>query len=1100
MDTETISSRLRRSKRPIKISAAILLPFSMLSVWLGGVTTAYATSGSWTDITGNSFTYPYGVAVDSAGDLFVTDATNNTIKERSPGSSTWTYVPNGGLNNSPTGIAVNSAGDLFVANFGDNTIEERPSGSSTWTYITNGGLFSLPVGIAADGAGDVYVTNSGDNTLEELPRGSHTWQVISNGGPFGQPYGVAVDSAGDLFVTDAVKNAIEERPSGSSTWTDVTNGGSFDTPVSIAVDSAGDLIVTNRGNGTGNGTIEERISGSTTWTDITNGWTFGTLTGIAVNTAEQLFITNGQKVIQYEIPPKVPTGLMAGNIMPTGTSLTWNTVAGASSYNVYENGDLLAANVAGSSYAVNNLLPGAVYAFTVSAVNAGGESTQSSGIPVWTVPSMPTGLAFGNTTATGTLLAWNPVAGAASYNVYERGKQIASDVTGTGYTVSNLTPGTTYSFTVSAVDGGGESAQSGAVTVHTAEIGSVSLTASSSDVLSGGTVAVTGVVYDVNHSVVPNAAVELTSPIGWGRAMVTADVYGAFSTTWIAPLVDSENSVIVTAAVYGANVTPTTLSLAVAPPPSVATTTVADATEGSAYAAALGGVNGFPPYTWRVVSGSLPTGLTLDDSTGIISGTPTAAGTSSFTVQATDKDGNTATQNLSISVADTTPASATLVVNPGSITLNGTNVTVTPAVTVENAEGQTLSGSLAAGTFAVSAPAGAVAGADYAFDTATGVFVIEGTSTMAGQYTITYTNGTVSSVTASAGVTVSAGSRAGGGTSSGNGGSGGGSGGSSGGGTSSGSGTGGSGSTSGSGGSSSGGGSGGSSGAGSSGGGTGGSSTGSSGNTSPLLPTVVTSHTFGSSGGTVEQSVGNMSISINVPQGAFTQPEQLTVTTASPSDLKKWVVGPPPSSVALMLGVNFSGAAPTKPVTITIANPSIQADSVVYKLTSSGRLAPLKADVSAGQAVVSFTSDPDFVVLNVKGNDKVITLDGHASIVPAMVNRYGRTLTTYLPIWYVMHMLKDMGISSTWDGHNWHLTTGSTLSLGSGNPGHGAMHIYLNGELVQNVTGLYVADPSTSKPTTYMPVWYLMQVVKRLSVANSWDGTTWSLGLQGGVN
>jgi hypothetical protein len=52
-----------------------------------------------------------------------------------------------------------------------------------------------------------------------------------------------------------------------------------------------------------------------------------------------------------------------------------------------------------------------------------------------------------------------------------------------------------------------------------------------------------------------------------------------------------------------------------------------------AYCEALGG---YPPYTYAIVSGSLPSGLTFDTNSGSISGTPTATGTSKFTVRATD--------------------------------------------------------------------------------------------------------------------------------------------------------------------------------------------------------------------------------------------------------------------------------------------------------------------------------------------------------------------------------------------------------------------------------------------------------------------------------
>lgn len=72
------------------------------------------------------------------------------------------------------------------------------------------------------------------------------------------------------------------------------------------------------------------------------------------------------------------------------------------------------------------------------------------------------------------------------------------------------------------------------------------------------------------------------------------------------------------------------------------------ATVGSAYSETIFGINGLIPYTFSVISGSLPTGLSLNSSTGVISGTPTTAGTSTFTIQATDANGLIGSAQFSI--------------------------------------------------------------------------------------------------------------------------------------------------------------------------------------------------------------------------------------------------------------------------------------------------------------------------------------------------------------------------------------------------------------------------------------------------------------------
>jgi Putative Ig domain len=83
----------------------------------------------------------------------------------------------------------------------------------------------------------------------------------------------------------------------------------------------------------------------------------------------------------------------------------------------------------------------------------------------------------------------------------------------------------------------------------------------------------------------------------------------------------------------------------------VTTSSLPGATEGDAYSATLEAEGGTPPYTWSVTAGSLPAGLSLDASTGVISGTPTGSGTSDFTVQAEDTGDLTGTAPLSITVA-----------------------------------------------------------------------------------------------------------------------------------------------------------------------------------------------------------------------------------------------------------------------------------------------------------------------------------------------------------------------------------------------------------------------------------------------------------------
>jgi hypothetical protein len=107
-------------------------------------------------------------------------------------------------------------------------------------------------------------------------------------------------------------------------------------------------------------------------------------------------------------------------------------------------------------------------------------------------------------------------------------------------------------------------------------------------------------------------------------------------------------------------------------PLSIVTTSLPAGNVGSSYNNLSGGIyaaGGTPGYAYTVTQGSLPNGLTLNPASGIISGSPTSTGTSSFTVQASDSGGSTpVTQSLSITVNPEVPISvASSVVGEGTV-------------------------------------------------------------------------------------------------------------------------------------------------------------------------------------------------------------------------------------------------------------------------------------------------------------------------------------------------------------------------------------------------------------------------------------------------
>jgi len=121
------------------------------------------------------------------------------------------------------------------------------------------------------------------------------------------------------------------------------------------------------------------------------------------------------------------------------------------------------------------------------------------------------------------------------------------------------------------------------------------------------------------------------------------------------------------------------VTIAAAQPPTISTSSLPGGTVGTAYSTTLAATGGKTPYTWSISSGSLPAGLSLAASTGVISGTPTTSGTASFTVQVKDANSSTATKSLSIVVAAAQPPTISTSSLPGGTV--GTSYSTTLAAT-----------------------------------------------------------------------------------------------------------------------------------------------------------------------------------------------------------------------------------------------------------------------------------------------------------------------------------------------------------------------------------------------------------------------------------
>jgi streptogramin lyase len=199
---------------------------------------------------GGSLSAPSGIAIDTAGNVWVTNASSNALVELPSNAATATTYTGGGMLGAK-GLAIDKNNNVWVANPANSSVIKFTSASSYATATPyTGGSLSGPVSIAIDSANNAWVANVNGTSVTQITSGG-TLTSFTGSGAINLPSGVAIDSTGHVWVANyGNSNVVELTNAGAlvsgSPFSDVTLQG----PSSIAVDASGDVWMPGATTGT----------------------------------------------------------------------------------------------------------------------------------------------------------------------------------------------------------------------------------------------------------------------------------------------------------------------------------------------------------------------------------------------------------------------------------------------------------------------------------------------------------------------------------------------------------------------------------------------------------------------------------------------------------------------------------------------------------------------------------------------------------------------------------------------------------------------------------------------------------------------------------
>jgi sugar lactone lactonase YvrE len=258
--------------------------------------------------TGAHLNTPYGVAVDAAGNIYISDTGNNVVRKVTASTgiiatvagnpNAFGYKGDGGLATAaelygPYDVAVDKDDNIYVVESQNAIIRKIAAGTGIITTVAGRGPdhkgyagdngpateahLHTPQGIAVDDSGNLYIVNSGNNAIRKVDASTGVITTIGGTGQFGYdgdgkqatlaklhaPSRVAVDHNGDVYIADQGSHVIRKITTATGIINTLAGTGGvpgysgdggpaivarLSSPQGVAVDAEGNVFITESGN------------------------------------------------------------------------------------------------------------------------------------------------------------------------------------------------------------------------------------------------------------------------------------------------------------------------------------------------------------------------------------------------------------------------------------------------------------------------------------------------------------------------------------------------------------------------------------------------------------------------------------------------------------------------------------------------------------------------------------------------------------------------------------------------------------------------------------------------------------------------------------